>query len=136
MHAGSCIIIGYSCRHQWFLGEGRPTLYIEHVAASPGNLKTEVWNRRYTGIGQALLAYSVKLSLDQGMEGRVSLHVADTVALGFYKRLNEKMQGGLFHPERNEVAGPTPHGAEADRTKIYLETTQTGAMQLLGVYRV
>ncbi len=116
--------------------EGRHTLYIEHVAASPGNVKTELWDRRYTGIGQALLAFAVKLSHDGGLEGRLSSHVADAVALGFYRHLDQKLSGGLFHPERNGVTGPTPHGARDDPTMTYLETTQAGAMQLLGVYRV
>ena len=116
--------------------EGRHTLYIEHVAASPGNVKTELWDRRYTGIGQALLAFAVKLSHDGGLEGRLSLHVADAVALGFYRQLNQKLSGGLFYPERNGVTGPTPHGARDDPTMTYLEATQAGAMQLLGVYRV
>jgi hypothetical protein len=113
---------------------GRQTLYLEHLAASPGNLKTEVWDRRYTGVGQALLAYAVKLSLELGMEGRLSLHAANGGAVSFYQHLNRKLGGGLFHPEQTGVAGPTPHG-EGDRPKLYLETTQTGALQLLEVYR-
>jgi hypothetical protein len=62
------------------------------------------------------------------------LHVAD--AVGFYRHLDRKLSRGLFHPEQNGVTGPTPHGAYDDPTMTYLETTQKGAMQLLGVYRV
>jgi hypothetical protein len=87
-------------------------------------------------LGNRCASIAVKLSYDGGLEGRLSLHVADAVALGFYRHLDQKMSGGLFHPEQNGVTGPTPHGAHGDPTMTYLETTQAGAMQLLGVYRV
>ena len=40
----------------------------------------------------------------------------------------------LFHPERNDVEGPTPRGAY-DRGKTYLETTEAGAARGLEEYR-
>jgi hypothetical protein len=55
--------------------------------------------------------------------------------LGFYRRLNSKIPGGLFHPERVGVTGPTPHGQRHDATLTYLETTLVGADRLLEDYR-
>src|SRR5262249_49370062 len=89
---------------------GKCVLYIEHLAASPGDLTTELWARRYSGVGAALFAYSVLLSHLGGFEGRLGLHVADSVALGFYRHLHTKRSGALFYPEQAGVAGPTPRG--------------------------
>jgi hypothetical protein len=62
---------------------GAKTLYIEHLGAAPGNIDTKLWNRRFFGIGTALLGYAVKMSQDQGFEGRLTLHASDAEALGF-----------------------------------------------------
>jgi hypothetical protein len=113
---------------------GKMVLYIEHLAAAPGNLSTALWIRRFRYVGQALMAYAVLLSQQQGFEGRLGLHVADEEALGFYRRIHAKCPGGLFHPETTGVAGPTPRG-EHERTKVYLETTETGASAWLEGYR-
>ena len=76
---------------------GRLTLDIEHVAAYPGYIKTEHWDRRYTGIGQGLFlfAFAVKLSHDAELAGRLSLHVADAMARGYLPTFYPKLSGEL-----------------------------------------
>jgi hypothetical protein len=114
---------------------GERTLYVEHVGAAPGNLDTELWSRRYRGVGKALMAYAVLLSDDQGFEGRLTLHAADAIALSFYRHINGKLGGNLFYPERTGVLGPTPHAAGGDAGRTFLETRQPEALRLLEVYR-
>ncbi len=110
-------------------------LYIEHLAAAPGNLDTELWARRFRYVGAALLAYAVLLGKSQGFGGRVGLHAADEKALEFYRYLHEAKCGGkLFSAERADVPGPTPRG-DQDRTKTYLEMSEEGANAWLGGYR-
>jgi len=114
---------------------GKRVLYVEHLAAAPGNLSTELWVRRFRRVGGVLFAYTVLLSHRQGFEGRLGLHVADAQALGFYRRLsNEHCQGTLFHPEHTGIPGPTPRGAH-ETGKTYLETTEAGATRWLEEYR-
>ncbi|MGL6074451.1 MAG: GNAT family N-acetyltransferase [Fimbriiglobus sp.] len=115
---------------------GTKTLYIEHLGAAPGNIDTKLWNRRFFGVGTALLGYAMKMSQDQGFEGRLTLHASDTEALGFYRRIDTKMGGNLFYPEQLGILGPTPHASRGDATKTFLETRQVKARQLLEVYRV
>jgi hypothetical protein len=114
---------------------GNKTLYVEHVGAAPGNLDTTLWNRRYRGVGQALMAYAVKVSSEQGFDGRVTLHAADATALGFYRHLHTKMGGNLFYPEQTGILGPTPHAVGGDAGRTFLEIKQTEAERLLEVYR-
>jgi GNAT superfamily N-acetyltransferase len=113
---------------------GKRVLYIEHLAAAPGNLTTELWDRRYAGVGAALFAYAVLFSHQRGHEGRLGLHVADEAALRFYRHLNDRCGGALFYPERTGVPGPTPRGPH-EAGKTYLETTEAGAMRWLEEYR-
>lgn len=110
------------------------TLYIEHVAVAPWNLNTELWRRKYRQTGTALLAFAVKLSQDQGMGGCVSLHASNESALAFYRRVAENRTPALFYDEKTGVTGPTPHGNH-DVSKMYLETTSAGAINLLEDYR-
>lgn len=110
-------------------------LYIEHLAAAPGNLTTELWERRFRGVGAALFAYAVLVSHQRGFGGRLGLHVADEAALEFYRHLHSKKCGGaLFYPEQSGVPGPTPHG-EDERSKTYLETKEDAATGWLEGYR-
>jgi hypothetical protein len=113
---------------------GKGVLYVEHLAAAPGNITTDLWVRRFGRVGETLFAYAVLVSHLRGFEGRLGLHVAEDTALKFYRRLHEKCEGRLFHPERNGVVGPTPHGAR-DPAKTYLETTEAGATDWLEEYR-
>jgi hypothetical protein len=113
---------------------GKKLLYLEHIAASPGSLTTELWNRRFQAVGAALFAYAILLSDLRGFEGRVGLHIADSEADGFYRRLQEKCENALFYPDQTAVAGPTPRG-EHDKAKTYLETREPGARRWLEEYR-
>jgi hypothetical protein len=113
---------------------GKTVLYVEHLAAAPGNLTTELWLPRFRRVGGALLAYAIWFSGEKGFEGRLGLHVADPQALGFYQHLSKTYcGGGLFHPERTGVAAPTPRGMQ-EEAKTYLETEEAGAAQWLKEY--
>ena len=74
------------------------------------------------------------MSREKGFQGRVSLHAVDAAATSFYRRIEEKLGGGLFQPERQGIIGPTPHGKDADRNRVFFETTVEGAEKLLQVY--
>lgn len=115
---------------------GQNVVYIEHIAASPGNQMTELWNRRFKGIGSALFAYASLLSQIDGCSA-LGLHVADAVAEKFYRAIqHECARHGieLFQPDLRGIAGPTPRG-DGDKAKLYLETTQAGARHWLSEYR-
>jgi hypothetical protein len=113
---------------------GKTVLYLEHIAAAPGNNRTELWHRRFRAVGGALFAYTVLLSQQRGFDGRIGLHVADADALGFYRRLHAKVGDALFYPDQTGVRGPTPRGAH-ETGKTYLETTEAGAARWLEEYR-
>jgi len=113
---------------------GEMTLYIEHVAAAPWNQNTELWRRKYRQTGTAMLAYAIKMSQDQAMGGRVSLHASNDSALAFYRKVAENRTPELFYGEKSGVTGPTPHG-NLDVSKTYLETTPAGAINFLEDYR-
>lgn len=113
---------------------GKKLLYLEHIAAAPGNQSTELWHRRFKVIGATLFAYAILLSNLRGLEGRVGLHIGDSEAEGFYRRLNEKCENALFYSQQMGIAGPTPRG-EHDKAKTYLETTELGARRWLEEYR-
>ncbi|WP_162660100.1 hypothetical protein [Tuwongella immobilis] len=110
-------------------------LYVEHLAAAPGNIDCELWRKRFRFVGQALLAVAVLLSKQYGHEGRLGLHVADDRAFGFYRHISERHCGGnLFHPEQTGIPGPTPR-REHERSKRYLETVENAASEWLEGYR-
>ena len=109
-------------------------LYLEHLASSPGNQTTELWNRRFKRVGAALFAYAILLSYQYGFEGRLGLHVADADALSFYRHIDLICEGALFQPEKTGVEGPTPRGGH-DTNKTYLETKEAGATGWLEEYR-
>jgi hypothetical protein len=117
--------------------EGKQVLYIEHIAASPGDLDTELWGRRYSHVGFALLAYAILWSRQQGFAGRLGLHVADAGVLGFYRSLSQNHCGGkLWHPERRGVLAPTPYSTmETDGERVYLESTEDASTTWLEEYR-
>ncbi|TWT74057.1 GNAT family N-acetyltransferase [Allorhodopirellula solitaria] len=114
---------------------GTPTLYIEHLAASPWNMNTELWRRQYGQIGTALLAYAVKVSQDDGCDGRVSLHASNDSALLFYRNVGKNRVPALYHDEKTGVLGPTPHADRNDPRLTYLELTPQGAIDFLEDYR-
>lgn len=43
-----------------------PKARFSHLAATPWNVPTQLWRRKYKAVGAALLAYTVKLSQDLG----------------------------------------------------------------------
>jgi hypothetical protein len=109
-------------------------MYVEHMAAAPGNLATDLWEKRLSYVGQALLAYAVLQSHQAGFDGLLGLHAADDTALAYYEKLNSDFEGKLFFDKAFDVAAPFPIGDKA-RSKPYLETTPAGALELLEAYR-
>lgn len=109
---------------------GKPIAYLEHIAAFPGCQDTRIWNRRMGGVGQALMAFAVRLSVQRGYEGIVGLHAASESAQKWYEELNEAFEGKL-------LAGPLANIAgfyERSRDLPYYETGPEGAMLLLEEY--
>ena len=114
---------------------GVKTLYVEHLAAFPGDIETAIWGRLYRGVGMNLLGYAILQSVGKGFDGRLSLHASNSDALGFYRAVEHKLNAPLFHPERTGILGPTPQAARGDSAKTYLETTESGARAWLEGYR-
>jgi len=109
-------------------------MYVEHMATAPGNMATDLWERRLCHIGQALLAFSVLQSHQGGFEGLLGLHAADDSALSYYDKLNDDFGGRLFLDKTLEISAPWPYGDKA-KSRPYLETTLAGALELLEAYR-
>ncbi|GBE09354.1 hypothetical protein BMS3Abin11_02487 [bacterium BMS3Abin11] len=63
----------------------KPTgiVYIKFISSAPWNRK-EISNQKYGGIGIALITHAIKISIDEGMDGRIGLHSLPQ-AEGFYK---------------------------------------------------
>lgn len=53
---------------------GSPLIYVDYVEAAPWNLKGLFAPPRFLGVGTALIAEAVKLSISSGCEGRIGLH--------------------------------------------------------------
>ncbi len=65
---------------------GKPTLYIEYIAAAPWNLEEYVGNqRRFGNVGRALIRCAIERSAALGFEGRLALHSLPQ-SEGFYER--------------------------------------------------
>lgn len=114
---------------------GQKLVYIEHLSATPWNLHTQLWRRKYKLVGTALLAYTAKLSQDLGFGGGFGLHASSSEALNFYRRVAEGREPELFYSETTGILGPTPHAGRSDSQLTYLETTPQGAIGLLEDYR-
>jgi hypothetical protein len=95
-------------------------MYVENVATSPGNQRTEIWCRQLKHVGLALLAYAAILSHEHGYMGFLGLHAADDDAHDWYKYLNRRY-GGVFTEDTFEVSAPLPLG-EGMKIRPYLET--------------
>lgn len=114
---------------------GRYILYIEHLAAFPGDQNTELWRRRYRHVGKALMAFAIHLSTQDVSDGRVGLHSENDDSLSFYRKIAADRGLPLFHAEKEGVIGPTPHGQRSDARLTYLETIASGALSFLEDYR-
>lgn len=53
---------------------GQHLAYIEYLESAPWNRKVIQDPPQYRGVGSALLAAAIKLSLDEGFKGRFGLH--------------------------------------------------------------
>jgi hypothetical protein len=112
---------------------GRSLLYVEDLAAAPGNLRTDLWCRPLKYVGLALLAFAAVQSQERGFDGNLGLHAADTDALGWYDDLNAKRGGRLFRPPVNGINAPQPIGADA-ADKLFFETYTDGIAELAREY--
>jgi|GEM_PF-3366042 len=113
---------------------GTTIVYIEHLAAFPGYLTSQIWNRKLTYLGVPLVAFSVAQSKHQGFSGVVGLHV-DSAAMIFYNRLPAILGFPVFHPPRYDVSGPSPQRDKA-KTQAYLEMIPEAAVQILEAHHV
>ncbi len=119
----------------WPPSNASGALYIEHLAATPGDMSTPLWGKRYHKVGWSLMAYVIHVSKENGFGGRVGLHAAeDAVLTGVYRRY-EAAVPGLFRPDQTGIPGPTPYGAQKSLTLTYLETTEEGAARFLEGFR-
>lgn len=53
---------------------GGSVVYVDYIEAAPWNLKSPLAAARFKGVGIALLADAVRLSIETGLDGRVGLH--------------------------------------------------------------
>lgn len=53
---------------------GRDLVYIELLATAPWNRPTYPDGAKYRGVGRVLLGTAIRLSIDQGFNGRIGLH--------------------------------------------------------------
>jgi len=53
----------------------KPTgvVYIEFIASAPWNRK-KIAHQKYAGVGEALVTHAIKVSIDEGLDGRIGLH--------------------------------------------------------------
>lgn len=106
-----------------------PITYVEHLAASPGCITTRLWNRSLGRVGQALLAFSVYRSLQNGHGGAIGLHAADDSSVAWYEKLNAKYGNRLFHESRIGIKGfydrslQQPYYGVRQKGQNYLATT-------------
>lgn len=66
------------------LGDGR-VVYVDYLESAPWNLKGSVALPRFLGVGTVLLAEAVRLSVEDGLGGRIGLHSLPQ-AEAFYAR--------------------------------------------------
>lgn len=53
---------------------GRDLVYIELIASAPWNRPTHSEGAKYKGVGRVLIGTAIRLSIDQGFNGRIGLH--------------------------------------------------------------
>ena len=53
---------------------GGSVVYLDYLEAAPWNLKSPLAAARFKGVGIALLADAVRLSIETGLDGRMGLH--------------------------------------------------------------
>lgn len=64
---------------------GGSVVYVDYLEAAPWNLRLATSSPRFIGVGTVLLADAIRLSLEEGHEGRVALHSLPQ-AEAFYHR--------------------------------------------------
>jgi hypothetical protein len=60
-------------------------IYVDYLEAAPWNLKGSVNSPRYLGVGTVLMAEAVRISIEEGFDGRLGLHSLPQ-AEPFYER--------------------------------------------------
>ncbi len=64
---------------------GKPLVYIDYLETAPWNWAELSRTPRYKGVGSALLAAAMTLSIDEGFSGRIGLHALPQ-SEDFYRR--------------------------------------------------
>lgn len=111
----------------------RKVMYLEHMAAFPGNQPSQIWKRRLLHVGIPLLAFAVCQSRDQGFHGALGLHVADG-ADGFYANLSGLLGFQVFRDAMYDISGPPPE-LHRSKPQKYLEISPEAAIQILEAQR-
>lgn len=95
---------------------GKPLVYVEYLEVAPWNWGDGERRARYAGIGTALLAAAVALSIEEGFKGRMGLHSLPQ-SEGFYRN----------------ACGMTDLGPDAECQGLkYFEMTEAQAEAFLG----
>jgi len=74
--------------------QGKPLVYVDYLEVAPWNVKELTPEPRYGGVGARLFEAAVRLSLDEGFDGRVGLHPLPQ-AENFYEKICEITRGGI-----------------------------------------
>ncbi|MDY3557087.1 hypothetical protein R5W24_006274 [Gemmata sp. JC717] len=119
----------------WPGAGGSAALYLEHIGNAPGDIATQLWNRRYHKVGWSLMAYAIHVSRENGFGGRVGLHAADDTILNKVYREYSRAVPGLFKADAKGIPGPTPYGPQKNLNLTYLETVEAQAEQFLEGFR-
>ena len=91
-------------------------VYLEHIAAFPGNMDSSIWNKRMKRVGGNLFAFALLQAKRWTHSARLGLHVVDE-SQGFYERL-DSMKPGIFASNLEGVEGYQ----ESCRSLKYIET--------------
>lgn len=71
---------------RWARTDDGEVVYVDYLEAAPWNLRHAAAPPRFLGVGTALLAEAVRISLELGLDGRVGLHSLRQ-AEPFYNRI-------------------------------------------------
>ena len=75
---------GYTARLP--MDMGKPLVYVDYIEVAPWNCRPLTDTPRFGGIGVRLIEAAIRLSMDEGLHGRVGLHALPQ-AEAFYRNV-------------------------------------------------
>ena len=63
-----------ACRDQCILTPGGRVVYVDYLEVAPRNLRVGQHLPRFLGVGTAMMAEAVRISLEEGFGGLIGLH--------------------------------------------------------------